>query len=225
MIVYCILAEAGLLNGLSCTTHWERFDQLESEYPEIRVIKDQLFVKNESIYTSAGIASGIDLALSIIEDEHGSFFASRVAKELIVYMRRDSSQPQVSTYLDYRSHLNPGIHEVQDMIVNNPKEKLSLDLLSDIAGMSTRNLTRIFKRSTGLTINEYSNKIRLELASALMNNPKLSIENIAISCGFKDARHFRRLWNSAYGKSPSKSRQYPKFLSKKSNRKAQAGDN
>ena len=220
-----ILAEAGLLDGLSCTTHWERFDQLESEYPELRVLKDQLFVKNESIYTSAGIASGIDLALSIIEEEHGSFFASKVAKELVVYMRRESSQSQVSTYLDYRSHINPGIHDVQDMIVNNQGIKLSLDELSDTARMSTRNLTRIFKRSTGLTISEYTNKIRLELASTLMNNPKLSIENIAARCGFEDARQFRRLWNSAHGKSPSQSRQNPKSLSRKSNHQYILGDN
>jgi len=219
-----ILAQAGLLNGLSCTTHWERFEQLQSEYPKLKVIKDQLFVKNESIYTSAGIASGIDLALSVIEDDQGSYFASKVAKELVVYMRRDSQHAQISIYLDYRTHLNPGIHKVQDLIVNNPEKKFSLAFLSGEVGMSTRNLTRIFKRSTGLTINEYTNKIRLELASTLLNNPNLTIDNISERCGYENARHFRRLWKSAYGKSPSLSRQLLNPLRSRSDRNEQHGE-
>jgi len=219
-----ILAQTGLLNGLSCTTHWERFEQLQSEYPKLKVITDQLFVKNESIYTSAGIASGIDLALSVIEEDQGSYFASKVAKELVIYMRRDSHHAQISIYLDYRSHLNPGIHRVQDLIVNNPEKKFSLTFLSGEVGMSTRNLTRIFKRSTGLTINEYTNKIRLELASTLLNNPNLTIDNISARCGFENARHFRRLWKSAYGTSPSLSRQLSNSSSGRSNRKAKRGE-
>ncbi len=219
-----ILAQAGLLNGLSCTTHWERFDQLQSEYPKLRVIKDQLFVKNKSIYTSAGVASGIDLALSVIEEDQGSYFASKVAKELVIYMRRDSHHSQISIYLDYRSHLNPGIHKVQDLIVNNPEKKFSLAFLSGKVGMSTRNLTRIFKRSTGLTINEYTNKIRLELASTLLNNPNLTIDNISTRCGYENARHFRRLWKSAYGMSPSLSRQLSNSSLSRSEQMEQQGE-
>ncbi|MCB0278107.1 MAG: helix-turn-helix domain-containing protein [Calditrichaeota bacterium] len=201
-----VLAYAGLLDGKKCTTHWYRFEQLAKEYPNVNVMTNRLFVKDGNIYSSAGITAGIDLALSLIEDDYGPVFTAKIAKELVVYMRRDSQHSQLSTYLDYRTHLNSSIHKVQDYIINHPSHKVKLDSLAEIAGMSSRNLTRIFKKETGLTINEFTNKIRLELAKDLMNNPDLTIENIARECGFEDPRQFRRLWKLQSGVSPSDSR-------------------
>jgi len=210
-----VLAHAGLLDNRSCTTHWKRVDQLKESYPAIDVLDNRLFVKDGNIYTSAGITSGIDLALSIIEDDYGPAFTARIAKELVVYMRRDGTHGQLSTYLDYRGHLNPGIHNVQDWLANNPDADYSLESLARIAGMSTRNLTRLFKKVTGITIKVYATRLKLELAATLMNNPKLTIETISKECGFEDARHFRRLWKTTYGVSPSESRaalSKPNFL-------------
>ncbi len=201
-----VLAHAGLLDNRPCTTHWKRLEQLRKAYPAIDVIDKRLFVKHENIYTSAGITSGIDLALSIVEEDYGPAFTARIAKELVVYMRRDGYHGQLSTYLEYRSHLNPGIHDVQDWLANNPEAEYSLESLARIAGMSSRNLTRLFRKVTGITIKAYATKLKLEFAATLMNNPKLTIETIAKECGFDDARQFRRLWKMTYGVSPSDSR-------------------
>lgn len=107
------LGEAGLLDGRRCTTHWSRTGELARRFPHARVLTDRLFVTDGNITTSAGIASGIDMALSIIEQSEGPLVAAEVAREMVVYLRRDGSEQQESVYLDYRTHLQPGVHRVQ----------------------------------------------------------------------------------------------------------------
>ena len=201
------LAQAGLLNGRRCTTHWKRTAELQKQYSAAKVLADRLFVEDGRIVTSAGIASGIDMALAMIERDHGPRLAVRVAREMVVYLRRDGAHPQGSVYLDFRTHLQPGIHAVQDWLSAQPTAKTQLPDLARRAHMSTRNLTRTFREATGITILEYRTRLRLEHARTLMRNPELSIENIAEACGFADARQFRRVWRQAYRAAPSRSRQ------------------
>ena len=94
------------------------------------MLTDRLFVRDGRVVTSAGIASGIDMALALIEAQHGPLVASEVAREMVVYIRRDGAHRQTSIYLDFRTHLNPGIHRVQDFLIQNPQSKASLDRLS-----------------------------------------------------------------------------------------------
>jgi transcriptional regulator GlxA family with amidase domain len=157
------------------------------------VLADVLYVKNTYLCTSAGISAGIDLALSILEDLAGARFTHKVARGLVVYYRKNGRQKQETTYLDFRNHINVKIHEVQDYLVDNIQGETSIDELSLIAGTSPRNLTRLFKEATGITINEYVTKIRLETAKTLLKNPNNTMAIIARKCGFKTERQLQRI--------------------------------
>ena len=187
------LGHAGLLNDTECTTHWRRIDQLKAMFPKAKVLTDILFKKSNNIYTSAGISSGIDLALFILEELQGAFFTHKVARGLVVYYRRNDNHTQKSIYLDYRNHIHPKIHEVQDYMINNLSADNSVEDLADLVAMSPRNLSRVFKEKTGTTIIEYLTLLRIEFAKTLVNNPEYTIEYIASQCGFKSARQLQRI--------------------------------
>jgi len=188
-----LLGEAGLLNNITCTTHWKRIKQLQDRFPLAKVVDDVLYVKSGLIYTSAGISAGVDLALSILEDLQGPLFTHKVAKELVVYQRRSSDHSQISIYMDYRNHINQQVHTVQDFIINHLSVDISLTQLSDLVFMSPRNLTRVFKNKTGITIWEYLSKIRAERAKILANDPQSTAKSIACQCGFKNVRQLQRI--------------------------------
>jgi len=185
------LGEAGLLDDRRCTTHWSRTKELARRFRKARVLEDRLFVTDGNITTSAGIASGIDMALALIEQMDGPLVAAEVAREMVVYLRRDGSQEQESVYLDFRTHLHPGVHRVQDWIVRNPARHATLLDLADIAGMSSRSLTRTFRRATGISVHEFSTRVRVELAKTLLNEPSLTMEAIAGRAGLS-ARQLQR---------------------------------
>lgn len=197
------LAHAGLLDGRPCTTHWKVAERLQLEYPAARVVRNRLFVRDGSLITSAGIASGIDMALSMVEEHHGPITAARVAREMVVWLRRSGESGQSSVFLDFRTHLHPGVHRVQDWLGSHVEENPSLEDLSRVAGMSPRNLTRVFRQATGISIKDYATRIRLEVAAGLLRSPEYSLERVAAECGFKDPRQLRRLWSRRFGVNPS----------------------
>jgi transcriptional regulator GlxA family with amidase domain len=187
------LGEAGLLDGKECTTHWRRTKELQVRFPKAQVLADVLYVKSDNIYTSAGISAGIDLALGILEILKDSHFVHKVARGLVVYHRRDQSHSQQSVYLDFRNHINPKIHEVQDYLTENLATENSIEGLAEKVAMSPRNLSRVFKETTGLTIVEYLTLLRREKAKTLLNNPEYTMDYIAAQCGFKTARQLQRI--------------------------------
>ncbi|WP_216329509.1 GlxA family transcriptional regulator [Deinococcus aestuarii] len=200
------LGEAGLLDGRRCTTHWGAVEAMRARYPGALVQDAVLYTHDGPITTSAGIASGIDMALSLLEREHGPLLTAQVAHYLVVYLRRDGVQTQASVYLEYRTHLHPGVHRVQDQLSQHPADRAPLNALAELANMSPRGLTRAFKQHTGLTPLAYQHELRLELAAQLMADPHLTLEVIAGRCGFDDPRHFRRLWQARHGSPPSEAR-------------------
>ena len=187
------LGEAGLLKDTECTTHWRRIKDLQEQFPNAKVITDILFKKSNNVYTSAGISAGIDLALAILEELKGPLFTHKVARGLVVYHRRSGKHKQQSIYLDYRNHINPQVHEVQDYLIDNLSRENDIETLSSLVGMSPRNLSRVFKDKTGSTILEYLTLLRKEYANTMMNNPEYTIEYIASQCGFKTARQLQRI--------------------------------
>lgn len=205
-----VLGEAGLLAGRRCTTHWLRVAELATRFPGAHVLDDRLFVEDDGVTTSAGIASGIDMALGLVERLHGPIVAARTARRLVVYLRRDGSRRQGSVYLDYRTHLDPGVHRVQDRIVMHPERPVTLEALAREAAMSPRNLTRAFRRATGLSVMEFVTRVRLELARNLLHDPGLTIDEVARRSGFASARRFRQVWKQAFGTTPSESRGEPR---------------
>lgn len=187
------LGHAGLLTDTECTTHWRRVAELQKQFPRAKVLSDILFVKSNNIYTSAGISAGIDMALAILEELKGPLFTHKVARGLVVYHRRSGTHKQQSIYLDYRNHINPQIHEVQDYLIDNLSKENDIESLAELVGMSPRNLSRVFKDKTGSTILEYLTLLRKEFALTMMNNPEFTIEYIASRCGFKTARQLQRI--------------------------------
>jgi transcriptional regulator GlxA family with amidase domain len=200
------LGAAGLLDGRRCTTHWISLAALQERYPRARVLESALFVHDNRVTTSAGIASGIDMALSLLEQRHGPLFTAQVARYLVVYLRRNGSQSQDSIYLQYRTHLDPAVHQAQDYLINHIARPVLLQTLADTVHLSVRSLTRCFKEATGLTPVQYHQRLQIELATTFLHDPSLSIEEVARKCGFEDARHFRRLWQRTFGVPPSVSR-------------------
>jgi transcriptional regulator GlxA family with amidase domain len=198
--------EAAMLDGRRCTTHWKRIGELARRFPRARVVDDTLFVTDGPITTSAGAASGIDIALWYVERHYGPLVAARTAREMVVHTRREGSHAQQSFYLNYRAHLNSAVHRVQDFIIGHPSEKVRLPDLAKLAGMSARSMTRAFRLSTGVSIAEYRQHMRLENAKMLLRQPGVSIDRIAAQVGFEDPRQLRRLWRQRFGAPPSKAR-------------------
>lgn len=200
------LGEAGLLDGRRCTTHWFIVEKLQQCYPLACVIDDVLYVSDRGIITSAGVASGIDMTLSMVEQQHGPCLTAEMARYLVIYFRRNGSQAQQSVYLEYRNHLHSGVHQAQNWLAEHAIASVSLPELAQIANMSVRSFSRAFKEAAGLTPMQYQQRLRLEVASMLLQNSDLSIETISARCGFEDARHFRRLWQRQFGVSPAVTR-------------------
>ncbi|HQQ97973.1 MAG TPA: DJ-1/PfpI family protein [Cyclobacteriaceae bacterium] len=194
-----ILAAAGLLDGVQCTTHWKCVDYMKTHYPKTDVLTDQLYVKDNQVYTSAGMTSGIDMALSIIEHYQGPVISAKVAREMVVYIRRNNTDRQQTIYLDYQTHFNPAVHKVQDYIISNPDRNPGLEELAALCHLSVRNLTRLFRLATGHTIVDFKRAVKLELARTLLNNPEYTVEKVASLCGFQSGRHLRRVWKSETG--------------------------
>ncbi|MBB4807276.1 transcriptional regulator GlxA family with amidase domain [Chryseobacterium defluvii] len=188
-----VLAESGLLNGKNCTTHFKKTGELQKRYLKIKVVENILFTDQNNIYTSAGIASGIDLILHIIEKLKGSHMSHLVARELVIFSRRNGNDSQESEFLKFRNHIHTGIHKTQDFILENISRKNSLYDLAEIAAMSERNFTRIFKKETGVTVNEYINVIRKAKAVELKKNPNLSKIEIANKVGLQSEKHLSRI--------------------------------
>ncbi|MFI0445996.1 GlxA family transcriptional regulator [Actinomadura sp. 6N118] len=185
------LAAAGLLDGRRCTTHHELQDELARRHPHAAVVRDVLHVTDGRVVTSAGIASGIDLALHLVAVRHGPGAAARVARAMVVYARRNGDDQQIGAMLRHRSHLSDAVHRVQDLIDARFAEPLPLAALA-AAGVSERTLTRLFGAATGLTPLRYQQLLRLEHAGHLIGQG-VTAEAAARAVGFQDARMLRRL--------------------------------
>lgn len=188
-----VLGFCGLLDGRACTTHFKRTTQLQQLYPKAIVQENVLFVEEDGIYTSAGIASGIDLMLFIIEKLRDSYFAHKVARELVIYNRRDGHNEQHSVFMQFRNHIHSGIHKAQDFIVENIHRKHPLHELADLACMSERNFTRVFKKETGITVNDYITLVRKEVILKLQMNRDLSLKQIAAKVGLDSEKQVKRI--------------------------------
>ncbi len=197
------LAKSGLLNNKECTTHWDFIKKLKTDFPLLKLQENTLFTKAENIYTSAGVITGIDLALFLIEERHGKQIANKVAKGLVVYKRRHATDEQESVYLQNRSHQDEKIHTIQDWIIHNLEEASTIEYLAELVHVSPRNLTRTFKKLTGITIAEYRTKLRIEKAKSLLSNSDYKIEHIANLCGYKTSKQLRMVLEKHHESLPS----------------------
>ncbi len=200
------LAAAGLLDGRSATTHWKRVDELQRAFPRVVVEPNRLYVFDGRIATSAGIASGVDLALALVERDCGSRIAAAAAREMVVTARRPGTHEQLSPFFALRDHTFAEVHTAQDWLVQHAGEPFTLASLAAIAGVSERTLTRQFRAATGASVKSYATILRLEQARSLLRDRAMSVQSVAERCGFSDARQLRRLWRTHFANSPSAER-------------------
>jgi transcriptional regulator GlxA family with amidase domain len=198
-----LAARAGLLDGYACTTHHASCDRLRTAAPRAQVLENRLFVQDRDRLSSAGVTAGIDLMLHLVAEWAGPATATAVARTLVVYMRRGPEDPQLSPWLEGRSHLHPAVHRAQDAIAANPARDWSPALLGRVAGASPRNLARLFRLHAGMTVTDSVNWSRIALARDLIAQSDLGLEQVAERTGFGSARHMRRVWRQFHGAAPS----------------------
>lgn len=197
-----VLAELGLLQGRACTTHWKCMDYLEEQYPAVRVRRNRLYCFDRGVYTSAGMTSGIDMSLALIEQWTNPLLAAKVAQEMVINVRRPETSSQENTFLNFKNHFHPLVYRAQEMLSNDLRTEFTLADLSKHLHISSRQLARLFKQHTGQTIHAYRQQCRAERAEQLLRHSDLSINEIAQACGFAQVRQLIRLWKKTTGHTP-----------------------
>ncbi|AKD55436.1 GlxA family transcriptional regulator [Spirosoma radiotolerans] len=196
------LAKAGLLDGKKATTHWERSETLRKEYPAIQLEAHQFFTSDGNIYTSAGVTSGIDLSLAMIEEDYGRDIAIRVARRLVFYLSRPGFQSQFGNLLPlYETENIAG--KLHKWLKEHLNEPLDVVRMADHLSMSTRNFTRVFHKQTGMPPAKYIEKFRLEAARKLLEDTDISLERIAEQCGLVNLVGMRRTFLRHLNVTPS----------------------
>ncbi|TWI90913.1 GlxA family transcriptional regulator [Chitinophaga japonensis] len=197
-----ILAETGLLNGRKATTHWMLCDQMALQFPRITVERDPIFIKDGNFYTSAGISTGIDLTLGLVEEDVGRDVAMEVARILVLYLKRPGNQSQFSTLLITQSTNHLPVNQIVQFIQEHLSEDLSVERLADRLSMSSRNFSRVFTKETGISPAKYVEKVRVEAARRYLEESNLSLDQVAQTCGLVNANGLRRLFMRHLNTSP-----------------------
>jgi transcriptional regulator GlxA family with amidase domain len=202
-----LLARAGLLDGRRATTHWMACEQLARRYPAVRVERDPIFVRDGEVATSAGVTAGMDLALALVEEDHGPELALGVARGLVLYVRRPGGQSQFSAQLRGQPARREPLRELQSWVLEHLEHDLSVPALAARAQMSERTLARAFRQETGQTPAAFVRAARLERARRELELGDAPIESIAHRCGFGTVETMRRAFGRRLGVPPSDYRQ------------------
>ena len=187
-----LLAHAGLLSGRRVTTHWQYAKRLAAAYPEIQVEPDRIFVRDGPVFSSAGVAAAIDLAFSLIEEDHGRALALWVARRLVVFLKRPGGQSQFSAALAAQTETTSPIDRIRLHILENPRADLGLAALAKAAGVSPRNLSRLFHAELGMSPAAYVELTRIDIARRLLEDSTAPIKAIAYAAGFGSTATLRR---------------------------------
>ncbi|MEU2222110.1 helix-turn-helix domain-containing protein [Streptomyces sp. NPDC018347] len=190
-----ILAASGLLDGKRATTHWSTARQLAADHPAVEVDSDPIFIREGNVWTGAGISACLDLSLALIADDLGEAVALRVARQLVMYLKRPSGQSQFSVPLEQVSTTRR-IEELRHHILRHIAEPLTVAHLAEQAHISDRQLARIFKNELGMTPHAYIESVRVERARNQLETTDNTLDRIATTCGFGTVdtlvRAFRR---------------------------------
>ncbi len=198
-----LLAEAGLLDGRTATTHWSRAAELARRYPKVRVEEDRIWVRDGNLYTSAGVTAGMDLALALIEEDLGAEVALAVARLMVMYLRRPGDQSQYSAPLRLQAAQTPSVRELVAWAAEHPSTDLSVPALARRVGKSPRHLTRVFRKELGVAPGEAVEQLRLEAARRALQQTKAGLKEVAARCGFGSAEVLRRAFLRVLHVTPS----------------------
>jgi len=200
-----LLAEAGLLDNRQAVTHWRACARLAAEYPNIRVLNDPIWVRDDHIWTSAGVTAGIDLTLALIEEDLGAAVALRVARRLVVYMRRPGGQAQHSAPLTLQAADSFGL--LMEWMLANLHKPIKVEQLAERSGMAPRSFHRHFLARTQLTPAKAIERLRLDQARTLIETTNLRLITIAARVGFGSEERLRRSFQRALGVAPNEYRE------------------
>jgi transcriptional regulator GlxA family with amidase domain len=187
-----ILAKAGILDGKKATTHWSKREDLAGMYPRIDVQTSRIFIKDGKVYTSAGVTSGMDLALALVEEDFGKAYALYIARWMVLFLKRPGNQAQFCTPLDCQNIGNRSLRKVCEWILNHFEEDLTVERLAEYSAMSPRNFARVFAKELKITPAKYIDKLRVEYACQYLVETQLSSDEIASQCGLKNEENMRR---------------------------------
>jgi transcriptional regulator GlxA family with amidase domain len=197
-----LLARAGLLEGRTVTTHWASTEELARRHPELKVDPNPIFVRDGDIWTSAGVTSGMDLSLALVEEDLGREVAIEVARWLVLFLQRPGGQAQFSSHLSAQLAERRPLRELQAWIADNLDADLRVETLADRAAMSQRNFARFFRREIGMTPAAYVEELRVERARQLLEESAEPVDLISSRCGFGTPETMRRAFGRRVGVAP-----------------------
>jgi len=202
------LAAAGLLDGHRATTHWASCRRLAERHPEVEVEADHIYVRDRDRWTSAGVTAATDLALALVEDDHGAELAHAVAGWLVVFVRRPGGQAQFSAQLLSEPARSAGLAELQRWLPDHLAEDLSVTALARRAGMSPRHFARAFRLETGTTPAALVESLRIEAARRLLETSDRTVAAIAADVGLRHGETLHRAFQRRVGTTPDRYRQH-----------------
>ncbi|WP_212006533.1 GlxA family transcriptional regulator [Chitinophaga sp. HK235] len=197
------LARAGILNGRRATTHWQYSQDFQEQHPAVKVDTNPFYTRDGNVYTSGGLASGIDLALALLEEDYGREMAAQVAKKMVIYLKRPGYQSQFGELLDNHQLANTMAGRLRPWMLQELNKDLSVERLAEHMNMSPRNFARVFLRESGLTPAKYVEKLRVETARKYLEESDFSMEQIAEKCGLGGMVSMRRVFLRHLSVSPS----------------------
>lgn len=195
------LAEAGLLDGKTATTHWDDWDILEQRFAKVSLVRDVIFTRDGGLWTSAGVASGLDVALAMVEEDHGRELAMIIARRSVMLMKRPGSDSQLSPQLQSQAIEGP-LAAVLKWIIDHPEADLRADALAERANMSLRNFYRAFEDATGTSPAEWVEKVRFGFARRLLEQTSERVDQVACKAGFLNDERMRRCFVRRLGFTP-----------------------
>jgi transcriptional regulator GlxA family with amidase domain len=197
-----LLAQAGLLDGRRVTTHWYFCHQLQQQFPNAIVDPEPIFVRDGNLSTSAGVTAGLDLSVAMVEEDLGPDIALRVARSLVLFLRRSEGQNQFSTSLAFQGTSRLPMREIPVFILENLGRNLSVEHLAARIAMSTRNFSRVFLQEFGESPANFVNRLRLDTARRLLEESDRTLDEIATSCGLGSVDTMRRAFQRRFGRNP-----------------------
>lgn len=201
-----ILAAAGLLDGKRVTTHWECAARFRESFPDIELDTDPIFIRDGALCTAAGVTAGIDLALTLVEEDFGRDVAMIVARYMVVFLKRPGGQSQFSAHLVGQMSETSMIQKAQEYVLGNLGSSLQVDLVAQEIGMSARNFARVFRREVGMPPGEFVVAARTDAARRLLESTAMPLKQVASSAGFADVNAMRRAFAKTLGVTPQQYR-------------------
>lgn len=197
-----LLAHAGLLAGREVTTHWDHAERLAARFPDLQVRPDKIFVRDGNLFTCGGVTAGIDLCLALVAEDWGHQLAMKIAKRLIVYIRRDGGQSQYSPYLAAGPDDSSLVARVMKHVLDHIAEPLSIEEIADAVGVSRRTFSRAFAKHARVTPSVFVEQLRIDVARKLLEETDVPLKTVAFRCGFQSATQMRMIFSRRLSTTP-----------------------